>query len=180
MKKIINSLPLIALIIVVLIGCIAIYKAQKKQVLNNKLENNKIVAMPEFSLTELYDNNKTLSNLDLNHKLSLVNIFASWCSTCQAEHETLMRLSATGVIDIYGVAWRDVGDNTMRYLEKNGNPYLKVGLDNKGIFTKLLSVKAVPETFIINKEGKIIYRLQGNITDDVVDYIEQLAAQEKL
>jgi cytochrome c biogenesis protein CcmG/thiol:disulfide interchange protein DsbE len=177
MKKIINSLPLISLAIIVVIGCIAIYKAQKKQALNERLENNKIVFMPEFSLVELYDNNKTLSNQDLNQKLSLINVFASWCTTCLAEHELLMRLSATGAIDIYGVAWRDVYDNTMRYLEKNGNPYLKVGMDNKGIFTNLLAVKAVPETFIISK-GKIIYRLQGGLTEDVVRYIEELANQK--
>lgn len=118
MKKIIKIIPLLLLVLIVIIGSLAIFKAGKKQNFNNKLEANKIVKLPDFTFADLYDRSRNLSSADFHKNLSILNIFASWCTTCKAEHEILMQLSARGLVNIYGIAWRDVDDNVMRYLEK--------------------------------------------------------------
>ena len=173
-KNILRALPLITLIIIVVIG---IFSVQKSNNGRTPRDGNTEVNLPDFSFRDLYDQTKTFSKNDLLNKTSLINVFASWCTTCAQEHETLLKLSASGIINMYGVAWRDMDENTIRYLEKNSNPYLKVGTDNKGKLTKLLSIRGVPETFIVNKKGQIIYHIQGNIDEADLEYIEKISGE---
>ena len=174
-KNILRALPLITLIIIIVIGIFSIQKSKNKQVSKNG--STEIINLPDFSFRDLYDQTQTFSKNDLLEKTSLINIFASWCTTCIQEHEVLLKLSASGIINMYGIAWRDMDENTIRYLEKNSNPYLKVGTDNKGKLTKLFSIRGVPETFIINKKGQIIYQIEGNIDEADLEYIEKIAGE---
>jgi len=174
-KNILRALPLVILIIIIIIGIFSIQKSNNKQIIKDG--GTEIINFPEFSFRDLYDQTKTFSKSDLLKKTSLINVFASWCTTCIQEHETLLKLSASGIIDMYGIAWRDMDENTIRYLEKNSNPYLKVGTDNKGKSTKLLAIRGVPETFIVNKKGQIIYHIQGNIDEADLEYIEKIVGE---
>ncbi len=124
------------------------------------------IDLPEFSLGDLYDESKEFSKEDLIGKYSLLNFFASWCTTCLSEHPALMRLKDNGKLAIYGIAWRDIDKKTQEYLARNGNPFTKIGVDSKGLFTKILHINAVPESFLINPQGKIIARFSGNIEDE--------------
>jgi cytochrome c biogenesis protein CcmG/thiol:disulfide interchange protein DsbE len=168
MKKLLLILPLTILVIIVFFGLISVYKHNKIASIANKLESGQVVFVPAFSLPELYNQELNFSNQDLKGKYSLINVFASWCFNCQKEHALLMQLARSGKVDIYGVAWRDVNKNTKEYLAKNGNPYLKVGIDSKGIFSKLLSVSGTPENFLVNPEGQVIYYWRGEINQDII------------
>jgi cytochrome c biogenesis protein CcmG/thiol:disulfide interchange protein DsbE len=182
MNKFNKFLPLILLLsFIVMIG-VSTYKINAKQHLDkeNKTENTPTIgsffkvdiSLPDFSLSDLSNQNDYFSKKDLIGKYSVINIFASWCVTCQAEHEILMRLKQEGIIDIYGIAWRDINENTKNYLVENGDPFTKVASDNKGIFGKIIGIKAVPETLIVNQEGKVIMRYQGNLQDFSIDEIK--------
>lgn len=81
-------------------------------------------------------------------------------------------------MNIYGVAWRDISQNTRKYLEKSGNPYVKVASDNKALFTKLVGVKAVPETLIIDPQGKVILRYSGNLQEFMVDDLAKIITKK--
>jgi len=123
------------------------------------------IDLPEFSIPDLLEKGKTFSKKDLIGKYTIINVFASWCSTCIMEHEVLIRMQTEAIADLYGIAWRDIDKNTEKYLQQKGNPYSKVGVDNKAIFSKFLDLEAVPETWLVNPKGKIVLRLKGNLQD---------------
>lgn len=178
-------LPLLTLLFLVTLIAFSTYKLNNKQ--NSKqdsnpqgLEDNSFgfskvrISLPEFSLVDLFDEEETFSKKDLKKKYSIINFFASWCTTCHAEHEVLLRLRDENLVDIYGIAWRDIDENTITYLRSNGNPYTKVAKDNAGLFTKITGIKAVPETLIINPEGNVIARYRGNLQEFSIDEIKRI------
>jgi cytochrome c biogenesis protein CcmG/thiol:disulfide interchange protein DsbE len=131
------------------------------------------IDLPEFSIPDLFDSSKTFSKKDLIGKYTIINVFASWCSTCRMEHEVLIRMQTEAIADLYGIAWRDIDKNTAKYLQQNGNPFSKVGTDNKGIFSKIINLEAVPETWLVNPKGKIVLRLKGNLQEFSGDEIKR-------
>lgn len=131
------------------------------------------IDLPDFSIPDLFEAGKTFSKKDLIGKYTIINVFASWCSTCRMEHDTLLRMQAEALADLYGIAWRDIDKNTIKYLQQNGNPFSRVGADNKAIFSKITNIEAVPETWLINPKGKIVLRLKGNLQEFSVDEIKR-------
>lgn len=135
-----------------------------------------------FAVPDLYDAAKILSfnnKSDDSRRSYILNIFASWCSTCHIEHEMLLNLARRGDIEIYGIAWNDTPDDVMEYLEENGNPYSAVGLDNQNIVKKALGVDGVPETFVIDKDGYIFFKEEGNLQPYIFEVIESLKLESQ-
>lgn len=135
--------------------------------------------LTRFSLPDIFDKNNEFSNEDLLGKYSMVNFFASWCTTCKVEHEVLMQIKKENIIDIYGVAWRDIDKNTKEYLEKHGNPFVKTASDSRGIFTEIGEINAVPESWIVDKNGIVIARIAGNIEFSTIAQIKKILAENK-
>jgi cytochrome c biogenesis protein CcmG, thiol:disulfide interchange protein DsbE len=122
---------------------------------------------PKFSLPALEVGTQGLATEDLGGKITLVNIFASWCAGCRVEHPTLLRLAKEGSIPLYGINWKDKPGDGLKWLKANKSPYLKVGDDQSGRLGIDLGVTGVPETFVVDRTGRIRYRHAGPITDDV-------------
>ena len=101
-------------------------------------------------------------------KVSLVNVWASWCAPCRAEHPYLMQLSKRPDIQVFGLNYKDKPDNARRFLGVHGNPYARVGVDPKGRVAVDWGVYGVPETFVVDKQGKIRFKYVGPITPDVL------------
>ena len=95
-------------------------------------------------------------------KVKLVNIWASWCGPCRVEHPFLMALAKEGV-EIYGFNYKDTPDQARQFLDQLGDPYTKVGQDLSGRAGIEWGVYGVPETFVINGEGRIVYKHIGPI-----------------
>ena len=111
-----------------------------------------------------------LSNTDLKSgRVSVVNFFASWCIPCRAEHPLLMDLAAEGVVDLHGMAYKDKQADARTWLRRYGNPYGRVGSDESGRIGIDWGVSGVPETFIIDGEGRIRYRHWGPIDQQAMD-----------
>ncbi len=102
-------------------------------------------------------------------KILVVNAFASWCVPCAAEHELLMKLAQK--VNIYGIAWKDKPDAVFAYLQKKGNPFQQIGIDETGKTTVPMFLTGVPETFILDKEGKIILHYKNVLNEEVVNTI---------
>lgn len=158
---------------------LATYKLNKKQESKHEeFDESRIhfvktkITLPEFSLSDLFDENENFSKKDLVGKYSVINFFASWCTTCRAEHEILLRLQQEKIVDLYGIAWRDIDENTKKFLQKNGNPYKKVAKDGTGLFSKITGIEAIPETVILDEAGNIVMRLQGNLQEFSIDEIK--------
>jgi cytochrome c biogenesis protein CcmG/thiol:disulfide interchange protein DsbE len=121
---------------------------------------------PEFNLPPLPGYGDAFTTADLKGKVSLVNIWGSWCAACTVEHPFLMEIAKSGEIPIYGIAWRDQPDRSIAWLQRHGNPYTKIGQDPKSQAIINLGVVAAPESFLIDKDGVIRYKVAGIITRD--------------
>ncbi len=186
MKNLSSFTPFFVLIFLVSVVAFSTYKISKKQevaqgqiaeTFDARFAKEKII-LPEFSLPDLFDENGTFSKKDLSRKYSLINLFASWCTTCRAEHSILMRLKANNKIDIYGVAWRDINQNTKAYLATSGNPFKKVAADTQALFTIFIGIKAVPETLLIDPDGHIVLRYSGNLEEYAAQEIEEFVQRQ--
>lgn len=123
--------------------------------------------MPKFSLSELNHPDQKFSSTELHGHVSLLNVFASWCISCRVEHPVLMDLRAQNAVLIYGLDYKDSRDTVLKWLQKSGNPYQKIGFDETGNTAINLGVYGTPETFVIDKNGIIRYKYIGPITEDV-------------
>ncbi len=134
----------------------------------------------EFSLPGLPDVGDGLSSADLKGKVSLINVFGSWCEACVAEHPMLMRIKESGKVPLYGIDWRDKPANALAWLKKHGNPYDRIGFDPDSRVAIDFGVTGAPETFVIDKAGVIRYKWSGPITEAVwrdilLPLVEELA-----
>lgn len=103
----------------------------------------------------------------LSGKVALLNVFASWCIACRAEHPLLLKLTAAKEIAVYGLAWKDKPEELKAWLEELGNPYELIGDDARGRTAIDLGVTGAPETFVIDRQGRIRYKHIGPIDDHV-------------
>lgn len=122
---------------------------------------------PDFSLPELYDETRVLTESELLGRVSLVNVFGSWCAACVVEHPKLVELSTRKDIRLIGVNWRDQRDKGQAWLARYGDPYAFVLFDKTSQLAIDLGITGAPETFIVDKAGKIRYKHTGIITDEV-------------
>jgi cytochrome c biogenesis protein CcmG/thiol:disulfide interchange protein DsbE len=123
--------------------------------------------MPDFSLSAIDNSGPGLSRLDLAGRVSLVNVFASWCSVCVVEHPVLMTLSRGKIVPIYGINWKDAPGRGQAWLDRYGDPYVRKGDDSDGRLAIDLGVTGAPETFVVDRKGRIRYKQIGAITDEV-------------
>jgi len=103
----------------------------------------------------------------LSGKVSLLNVFASWCIACRVEHPVLLKLTAAKEVPVYGLAWKDKPEELKAWLEELGNPYELIGDDARGRTAIDLGVTGAPETFVIDRQGRIRYKHIGPIDDHV-------------
>jgi cytochrome c biogenesis protein CcmG/thiol:disulfide interchange protein DsbE len=99
----------------------------------------------------------------------LVNFFASWCLPCRAEHPILARIAKEQGIAVIGIAYKDKREDAQRYLDELGNPYATIGLDESGRGGIEFGLTGVPETYVVDREGIVRYRLAGPITPQNFD-----------
>ncbi len=100
--------------------------------------------------------------------VKLVNFWASWCPPCRQEHPELEALAAEG-IPIYGVVYKDRPERAQAFLDELGNPFSGLVVDEKGRLGIEWGVTAPPETFVVDSEGKIVYRLIGPAVDVMLE-----------
>jgi cytochrome c biogenesis protein CcmG, thiol:disulfide interchange protein DsbE len=126
--------------------------------------------VPEFSLSGVPGYGPDLASTDLKTgKVTLLNVFASWCVACLAEHPLFMELKKQGKVDIYGLNYKDKPDAASKWLKRNGNPYVKTGMDEKGRVGIDFGVYGVPETFVIGPDGKILDKIIGPVSQDIYE-----------
>jgi cytochrome c biogenesis protein CcmG/thiol:disulfide interchange protein DsbE len=133
--------------------------------------------LPAFALPPLEADRPGLTSASLTGEPVLLNVFASWCGPCKEEHPTLLRLQGQGV-KIVGVDWKEEAADGARWLDANGDPYLAAGNDRTGRAGIDLGVSGVPETFVVDRRGRVRYRQVGAITPEVwVRTLEPLMAR---
>lgn len=122
--------------------------------------------IPVKTLTELFENKTYDDALFRQGKPILLNVWATWCPTCYVEHQYLNKLAQQGV-NIIGLNYKDESAKAIKWLKDLGNPYQVVLKDEKGSFGLDLGVYGAPETFIVDGQGVIHYRLAGDVNEKV-------------
>lgn len=128
--------------------------------------------VPEMNLAPLPGRGEDtgLATADLKGRVSLVNIYGSWCIACVQEHPYLMKIKQMGIVPIHGIDWRDDPAEGAKWLKKHGDPYDRVGVDPAPGRTAIdFGVTGAPETFVVDKAGIIRYKHIGPVNQDVWD-----------
>lgn len=116
---------------------------------------------PVFSLPRLDTPAETFSPQDMHGKVWLLNVWASWCEACRDEHATLLNLAHSGVVPIVGMDYKDKSEDALAWLANAGNPYSLTVMDADGRVGIDYGVYGVPETYVIDKAGRIAYKQVG-------------------
>ena len=133
---------------------------------------------PSFQLAGL-DGGSGLASSGLKGQVAIVNFFASWCEPCRDEHTLLMGLEKQIGAPVYGIAYKDKQPDTQRFLKQLGDPYDAIGVDENGRTAIDFGVYGVPETYVIDKEGRIRKRFVGplserQVTRELLPLVQQL------
>ena len=104
-------------------------------------------------------------------KVSVVNVWASWCVPCHDEAPLLVQLGQDKRLQIVGINYKDAPENARRFLGRYGNPFGIVGVDGNGRAAIEWGVYGVPETFVVGREGTIVYKLVGPVTPENIDRV---------
>lgn len=121
---------------------------------------------PKFNLPTLDNPQKMLSRGDLTGKVTLFNVWASWCTACREEQTMLMEIAHQGEVPIYGLNYKDTRPAAHDWLNRFGDPYVANAFDAKGLVGINWGVYGVPETFLVDKKGVIRYKQIGPITPE--------------
>ena len=185
MKQIIKFAPLVLLAFICLFFLLFIIFEKDPSNPPSALLNKEI---PNFSTTNLFNKNIKLSSDNIKRnvnlaadnnvnfsedsleKYTLINFFASWCTPCRAEHHLFFEIKKNYPnVFLLGISHKDAPEDSKQYLSEEGNPYSFVGLDQDGRIALEFGVFGLPETFIVNNEGKIIFKQMGPLTEKILN-----------
>ncbi len=161
MKKNILISPIILFFLILLVFFYLLIIDRNPSELPSVLINKKV---PTFEAKLLLENKTFISPGEFGNETKLVNFFATWCKPCFDEHPYLKKLSNEKGLKIIGINYKDDPKRTIKWLKKLGNPYSKVLVDRNALLGIDWGVYGLPETFIVNSNGMIKYRLVGPIT----------------
>ena len=113
-------------------------------------------------------------------KVSVVNVWASWCVPCHDEAPLLTELARDKRLQLVGINYKDAPDNARRFLGRYGNPYGIVGVDGNGRAAIEWGVYGVPETFVVGRDGTIVYKMVGPVTPDNVNSVLKVEIDKAL
>ena len=166
---------LLTVLIFFLIFCFAIFLKSLNTSSIYVPEKSEKRELPEFVATELFLN-KEINSKEIfkDSDFYILNIWASWCAPCREEHPQLMELSSNLSVKIIGLNYKDNPKKAKKFLKELGNPFSTTIIDKTGIIAIEFGGYGIPETFIINKDKKIIKTFIGNLTEESLKEINSI------
>jgi cytochrome c biogenesis protein CcmG/thiol:disulfide interchange protein DsbE len=113
---------------------------------------------PVFELPDLSRPENVVGSADMAGKVSLLNVWATWCVGCRQEHDTLLRIASASDVPIYGLNWKDDPESARSWLDQLGDPYVASAMDLDGRVAIDWGVYGAPETFLIDADGTVLYK----------------------
>ena len=138
-------------------------------------------AAPEFTLTDVLDATRMVSNSTLKGQVYVLNVWATWCIACREEQEDLLAISRQKAVPIIGLDYRDQRDKAVQWLAQLGNPYAAVAFDGDGRTAIEWGVYGAPETYLVDTQGIVIYKFISPVTQEVwqKEFLPRIAAARK-
>lgn len=128
-------------------------------------------SLPSFSVPSIYGSSKDMTASSLHGRVSLLAIWASWCSACASEHNLFMKIKNVYRVPIYGILYKDSASDAMNFLKRRGNPYVQLADDPTGDATLGFDVYGTPEIYLVSPEGKILYHQTGALNQSTWDLV---------
>ncbi|RCS24960.1 DsbE family thiol:disulfide interchange protein [Phyllobacterium salinisoli] len=178
-------LPLVIFIALAAIFTIQLLSGRDETVIPSALIGKPAPAITLPPLEGLVSDGKPVPGFDpvsFSGQVTLVNVWASWCVPCRAEHPLLMQLAGDQRFRLVGLNYKDSPENARRFLGDLGNPFSAVGADATGRAAIEWGVYGVPETFLVGRDGKILYKHVGpfdpvSIRDELMPAVEKAVAE---
>ncbi len=126
---------------------------------------------PEFALPAPVGFAQGLSTADLLGKVTILNVFASWCPPCHAEHPLLLELAKEakgGAFQLVGLNWKDKDEKLAAWFKEAGDPFSRIGADRTGRIGIEWGVYGAPETYVLDRDAKVVYRYAGPLTKELI------------
>jgi cytochrome c biogenesis protein CcmG, thiol:disulfide interchange protein DsbE len=124
---------------------------------------------PGFELPLLHAPDKTFSQKDMLGRVWILNVWASWCPPCLAEHPVVTELARSGLAPIVGLNYKDAREDALPWLKRHGDPYKLSVYDAAGRIAIDYGVYGVPETYVIDQKGVIRYKQIGPLTPEIAE-----------
>jgi cytochrome c biogenesis protein CcmG, thiol:disulfide interchange protein DsbE len=157
-------LPMAVFVPLVVVLAIGIRRAPEKDIIASPLIGK---PAPDFALPALADPARTVRTRDLKGRWYLFNVWGTWCGGCRDEHQTLLEIQRANVVPLVGLDWKDDDAEARAWLQQLGNPYEIVAVDHLGRTAIDWGVYGAPETFLVNPQGIVVYKVVGSLTHDV-------------
>ncbi|MDP9082207.1 MAG: DsbE family thiol:disulfide interchange protein [Pseudomonadota bacterium] len=138
-------------------------------------------AAPIFTLTDVLDPTRKVSNATLKGQVYVLNVWGTWCVACREEQEALLAISKQNAAPIVGLDYMDEGEKAKQWLQQRGNPYTAVAFDSEGRTAIDWGVYGAPETFLVDGQGRVIFKFISPMTQDVWDreFMPRIAAARR-
>ena len=136
---------------------------------------------PAFTLTDVRDPSLVVSNAAYKGQVYVLNVWGTWCAQCRVEHEALLAISQSHVVPIIGLDYMDQREKAQQWLEQLGNPYAAVPFDTDGRTAINWGVYGAPETFLVDGQGRVIYKFISPMTPEVWEreFLPRIAAARR-
>jgi cytochrome c biogenesis protein CcmG, thiol:disulfide interchange protein DsbE len=169
-------IPLTAFALLVVVFVIGLKHSPEVGVIDSPLVGRQ---GPAWQLPLLSDTGRMFGSSDLRGHWYVLNVWGTWCPTCQQEHHALLEIQRTSPVPIIGIDWNDSDADALRYLAQFGNPYRTVAVDHDGHTAIDWGVSAAPETFLVDPEGRIVYKYPNALTPEIWrrDFLARLPHQ---
>lgn len=122
---------------------------------------------PLFTLSDVLEPNRIVSNADLKGQVYVLNVWGTWCVACRQEHETLLAIAEQRKVPIIGLDYMDERGKAQQWLQQLGNPYAAVAFDTDGRTAIDWGVYGAPETFLVDGQGRVLYKFISPMTAEV-------------
>lgn len=170
-QSFIAATPLFVFAVLALVFFVRLESGADPQLLPSALVGKEA---PDFSLSSIKGADVPgLATADLKTgKMTLVNVWSSWCVPCRAEHPILQQLAKENKnrkFQLVGINYKDAPDNALKFLQETGNPFSKIGADENGRAAIDWGVYGVPESFIVDGTGRIVFKQIGPITPKALE-----------
>lgn len=137
---------------------------------------------PQFALPSVGGRGEGFSSADLRGQVSIVNVWASWCAPCREEMPLLVELAESCVVPIFGINYKDDPEAALAFLDEVGDPYTRTGADTNGRVGLDWGVYGLPETFVVDAEGRIAHKHAGPfdrtiLEEKILPIVERLRAE---
>ncbi|WP_081175355.1 DsbE family thiol:disulfide interchange protein [Rhizobium rhizosphaerae] len=165
-RRLIVALPLLVFAVLAVLFLLRLESGRNAQDIPSALIGTRAPALALAPLEGVAQ--PALDDAAIRGRLTLVNVFASWCVPCRQEHPLILGLSKDPRLQVVGINYKDQPDKARAFLDELGNPYAAIGTDPKGRAAIDWGVYGIPESFLVSPEGIILYKRIGPFDDEAV------------